>query len=202
MPKISLGNSKCDLPTINLPAGGCERNGTCTKTCKNCYALRGKMLMYQNTIYRDNLKEFILNSDKYFNDIINFLNNSVVIYKYFRFHSSGDIPNDEYFIGMIKVAKKCKNTTFLCYTKKYNIINDYLKTGGVIPKNLKLKFSAWTKNDPFDNPYNIPVAYVDFKDKSKNPELPKRTPICPGTKKLCSECLFCFKYNNIIFKEH
>jgi hypothetical protein len=148
-----------------------------------------------------NLACFVSDSNQYFNDIIDFLN-GLVSYRYFRWHSSGDIVNKEYFEGIIKVAKKCKSVRFLCFTKKFEIVNDYLNEGGKIPNNLKVVFSAWDKNFKVPNPHNLPVTYVDFNDSSLNPEIPELAIPCTGA---CPECLACWglkKGQAVVFHQH
>ena len=63
--------------------------------------------------------------------------------RYFRWHVSGDILNQSYFEMMIYIARVCKYTQFLAFTKKYELVNTYLSGGGVIPENLKIVFSVW-----------------------------------------------------------
>lgn len=201
---ISTANTKLghQIPTVNLPAiKTCRHDAPCAQG--NCYATKGRWLypnVQQSLI--NNLARYIIDSKAYFDDIIKFLNGGLVSYKYFRWHSSGDIVNDEYFLGMVKVAKKCKRTKFLCFTKKFEIVNDYLRSGGKIPKNLKVVFSAWDKTFTFDNPYNLSVAYVSFRRKEKNPEIPDGIMECVGT---CDKCVGCWGLKdgcNVLFHEH
>lgn len=200
--KISLTNSKLSgqIPSVNLPAiKTCRADAPCKHLC---YATKGNF-KYPNVekSHLENLAHFVTNKDAYFNDIIEFLS-GLVSYKYFRFHSSGDIVNDDYFLGMIKVAKKCKNIKFLAFTKKFEIVNNYLKNGGVIPKNLKIVFSAWDKNFKIDNPYNLPTTYVYFKDEKLNPDIPDLAIPCVGK---CYECQACWGLKNgqaVVFKQH
>ena len=87
----------------------------------------------------------------------------VEAFRYARWHSAGDIPDAEYFLMMIRVAKRLPHTFFLCFTKKYEIVNEYLSDGGKIPENLAVVFSAWGDGFMPHNPYNLPVAYVRLK---------------------------------------
>ena len=125
--KISLTNSKLSgqIPSVNLPAiKTCRADAPCKHLC---YATKGNF-KYPNVekSHLENLAHFVADKDAYFNDIIEFLS-GLVSYKYFRFHSSGDIVNDDYFLGMIKVAKKCKNIKFhilLLPLHPYHLHND------------------------------------------------------------------------------
>ena len=187
---ISLTNKKLGkfIPSVNLPPLiTCRADAPCRK---GCYATKGNY-NYDNVKKPriENLNEFVNNHNKYFQDVIDFLNNGDVIYKFFRWHDSGDIVNEIYFEGMVKVAKACKQTKFLAFTKKYEIVNDYIAKGNKIPSNLRIVFSAWDKDWQFENPYNFPVYYVDFKKKEKNPIIPKSAPTCSGS---CASCKTCW----------
>jgi hypothetical protein len=103
---------------------------------------------------------------------------------------------------MIKVAKKCKHVKFLCFTKKFTIANDYLASGGKIPTNLHIVYSAWFKGFKVDNPYNFPVAYVFFKKEELNPTIPPLSIPCEGD---CAKCLSCWslkKGQSVVFHQH
>ena len=200
--KISTTNTKLghQIPSINLPAIlTCRHDAPCAK--HNCYATRGNWL-YPNVkaSLQNNLALFVHNSNEYFNSIIRQLN-GLTLYRYVRWHSSGDIVNKDYLMGMIKVAKKCKNTKFLCFTKKFEIVNEYLEEGK-LPKNLKIIFSAWDKEFKVPNPHNLSVAYVEFRKPEKTPEIPEGAIECVGN---CEACVGCWGLKdgaNVIFHEH
>ena len=162
---ISKTNSKLGgfIPSINLPAGKtCRADAPCQK---GCYAKKGNFL-YKNVqqSLTNNLLVYLNDSNDYFNQIINELNNGDIVYKFFRWHSSGDIVDKNYLLWVIKVAEALPQTKFLCFTKKFDLINDYLKDNNYIPDNLKIVFSAWDKDFKVENPFNLPVTYVRFKN--------------------------------------
>lgn len=200
---ISLSNQKLGgfIPSVNLPPIlTCRANAPCQK---NCYACRGHF-NYSNVkaSHLDNLHAYKNNASGYFQDIIDFIKNGLVIYKFFRWHSSGDIVDANYFRGVIKVAQECKETRFLVFTKKFEIVNEYIANGGEIPSNLSVVFSAWDKDFLVQNPYNLPVAYVDFKDKTKNADIPVTAFRCSGN---CEKCLTCWNIKNgqaTVFNQH
>lgn len=186
--KITSGNTKlsASIPSINLPAGiTCRTDAPCFR---ECYAKRGHF-MYKNiqSCYKENLDHYMQNGKDYFDEIIRQIKTPLIIYKYIRWHSSGDIVDYEYLLGMIKVAKACKGVNFLTFTKKYNLVNKYLDEGGEIPKNLRIVFSGWDKDWQVDNPYNLPVALVRFKNDERDFSKCKE---CNGK---CYECVACWK---------
>ena len=103
--KVTNGNSKlsASIPSINLPAGiTCRADAPCKK---ECYARKGNFAYRPvKECYMQNLKDFVKDPNKYFDDIIKFFKQDLSIYRYARWHSSGDIVNDEYLQGMCRVA--------------------------------------------------------------------------------------------------
>lgn len=201
--RISTTNSKLgyQIPSISLlPQCSCREDAPCKK---GCYGKKGTFL-YKNVIesQETNYVIYINNPKKYFDEIITYLNDALISYKYFRWHTVGDIVDANYFKGMIRTAQKCKQVKFLCFTKKFDIVNDFLKDGNTIPKNLKIIFSAWNKGFKVDNPYNLPVAYVFFKKETMNPDIPELAIPCGGH---CPECLACWSLKpgqSVVFNQH
>lgn len=199
--KISITNSKLGdkIPSLNLPTTVCRADAPCKK---GCYARKGNWL-FPNVVnsLQQNLNEFNENPTKFFNDIIEWLNNDDVTFKFFRWFSSGDIVNQTFLNGMVKVAKKCKNTKFLCFTKKFELVNEYLNAYE-LPKNLKIVLSAWDKDFKVDNPHNLPMTYVYFKDASRNAEIPEFAIPCQGTCQKCKACWNLKKGQSVYFHQH
>jgi hypothetical protein len=201
--KISITNSKLGgkIPSINLPPLiTCIKDAPCSKLC---YARKGNWT-YDNVkkSHRQNLEHFQNNSSDYFQNIISWLNDDDVTFKFFRWHSSGDIVNIQYLLGMVKVARECPQTKFLAFTKKFDLINSYLSIYNSFPTNLKVVFSAWDKNFEVENPYNLPVTYVAFKNENLNPQIPEFAIPCIGK---CSECKSCWsleKGQSVVFHQH
>ena len=114
----------------------------------------------------------------------------------FRWHVSGDILNTEYFEMMIRIAKKRPNVLFMAFTKKFEIVNDWMDENGTLPKNLNMIFSHWI-GETVPNPNNLPLSVVRFK-KSENEHLEGLDLIeCPSNDKdwdgSCSTCAICWK---------
>ncbi len=81
----------------------------------------------------------------------------------FRFHVSGDIPDDTYFEHMVDIARTNTHCEILCFTKKYSIVNRHINIIGKLPKNLHIIFSGW-KGLKMDSPYLLPEAHVRYRD--------------------------------------
>lgn len=123
--------------------------------------------------------------------------------RFFRYHVSGDIPDNVYFAHMVEIAQRNPHCEILCFTKKYDIVNDHLDFGGKIPPNLHVVFSAWD-DIKMINPHNLPEAHVIYRDGSTTAR--EDAKLCGGN---CSECATtdggCWNLHNgeqIVFKEH
>ena len=173
---ISLGNSKMGLiPSVSLPP-----IITCVPGCPcadKCYAAKlCRIYPSVRAAYNRNLEILKNDIEDYFAQV----KAAAAMSKYFRYHVSGDIPDRDYLLHMIQLAKELPGTTFLAFTKMYDLINSYVDEGGVIPENLQILFSEWP-GLPMNNPHNFPVAHVIF--KGTEPEIDWL--ICGGN---CSEC--------------
>ena len=194
---ITNHNSKTGVCCNNLafPTCTCREDAPCKAT--GCYCMKGTQAM-ANVVaaYLRNLT--IYNRDpKDFWEQVRFKikHNPLPL---FRFFDAGDIPSYEFFCGMVELAKDFPNIKFMSFTKKYDIVNEWLKVNGNLPDNLNIIFSAWHIGWEVNNPYGMPVAYVDFTDKTLNPEFPKGITGCPSQKDktiTCSVCQKCWNKN-------
>lgn len=175
--KISQRNTKLgSIPSVSLPAVVTCRECDCHQ---KCYARKLERLRPAvRNAYRHNLEVLRNDPDTYWREV----EAAIMLTRFFRFHVSGDIPDDKYFDRMVEVAERNQHCQILCFTKKYEIVNDYIADNWAIPDNLRVIFSAWD-NLPVDNPYNLPVAYVRFRDG--HTDAPEKAINCGGN---CSEC--------------
>lgn len=200
--KISSGNRKMGqvasvstLPFITCPS-------RCKGTCGNdCYAAKIANL-YKNVCesYANNTALAMMDPDRYWSDI----RKAVKGVRFFRFHVSGDILNGEYFREMVTTAKDNPHCEFLCFTKRYEIVNRFCDGNGgraAVPENLHVLFSGWNNLKPI-NPYGFPETTVYTKDDDFN----ENWLSCGGN---CFECgcagLGCWKASDgdiIAFKKH
>lgn len=200
---ISLTNSKLGdkIPSLNLPALlTCRADAPCRK---GCYACKGNWLFPKvKQSLKDNLEEFVEDPDKFFKRIQSWLNDGDVVYRFFRWFSSGDIVNARFFKGIVETAKACPQTRFLCFTKKFSIVNSYVDEFGDLPENLHVVFSAWDNTFKVDNPHNLPMTFVFFKDSSKNAAIPEYAIPCEGSCKSCKACWSLEKGQSVYFHQH
>jgi len=176
--RISNGNSKMGavasvstLPFITCPA-------RCKETCgKDCYAAKIA------NVYKTVRKSYAINTALAIHAPKSYwaqVDAACKAVRYFRFHVSGDILNGAYFAEMVKCAENNPHTEMLCFTKRFEIVNTFVRNGGAIPKNLHILFSGWSNLEPV-NPYNFPETNVIL----KNQEPAENWLVCGGN---CFEC--------------
>lgn len=196
--KISVGNSKLGkIMSVSLPAGVTCRNCACQT---KCYAKKLERLRPSvRNAYKNNLDVLTSDPGTYWREV----EASIMMSRFFRFHVSGDIPNAEYLEKMVEISERNKHCEILCFTKRFEFVNEFLDNGGVIPENLHMIFSGW-KNLEMNNPYNLPEAHVRFRDGFTTAR--EDAVECGGN---CSECAItdsgCWTLHSgqqVVFNEH
>lgn len=196
--KISVGNSKLGkIMSVSLPAGVTCRNCACQT---KCYAKKLERLRPSvRNAYKNNLDILMSDPETYWREV----EASIMMSRFFRFHVSGDIPNTEYLEKMVEISGRNKHCEILCFTKRFEFVNEFLDNGGVIPENLHMVFSGW-KELEMNNPYNLPEAHVRFRDGSTTAR--EDAVECVGN---CSECAItdsgCWTLRSgqqVVFDEH
>lgn len=197
--KISKGNTKMgDIPSVSLPAGiTCRNDCECNKKC------------YAKKIER--LRKSVRNAYKHNYDLLNSspeifwreVEASIMMSRFFRFHVSGDIPNEDYLQRMVQVSERNSHCQILCFTKKYDMVNKFLQASPTLPDNFHLIFSVW-RNLKYDNPFNLPEAHVRYRDGTTT--VGDNAVECSGN---CAECAIteggCWTLKEgeqVVFNEH
>lgn len=194
--KVTIGNSKLgSICSINLPAlKTCREDAPCRKLC---YANKGNFKR-ANVIncYENNLQVFLESPEKAKQDILE----QLPLIGFCRVHGSGDIVNLQYLEMLIEVAEVAKMVKFMLFTKKYELVNNYIAEGGTIPENVKIIYSGWHGLE-MENPYNFPTAYIRLK-KVEDSRIKEDAFPCSGK---CDKCYMCWKLENgeqVVFNQH
>lgn len=198
--KISPGNSKMGaVPSVSLPAYvTCRHDCDC---CRQCYARKLERIRKSvREAYASNYRLLQEDPAIYWREV----EASVMLSRFFRFHVSGDIPDADYFRHMVSIARMNFHCEILCFTKRFSIVNDYLReSGGVLPQNLHIIFSGW-KGLEMDNPFRLPEAHVLYRDGTTTASPGYIT--CPGNCASCavtnSGCWTLLPGQQIAFHEH
>lgn len=195
---FSWKNSKTgNVIAFNLPVElTCDHKCECYSK-RNCYACGGcYMFSFNQALYSENLKYFNSHkTEEFIEKVVNTIkrHHSRVLFRWF---TCGDIPNKRFVKAMVEIAKQCPEITFWTYTKKYMIVNQYVKENGLdsIPSNLTIVFSHWMNDDgtyfPMVNTYNFPTS--EFIPMGKEELLASVNHVCPcsnpGIVEHCANC--------------
>ena len=172
---IKLGGR---IPQLNLPyMTSCREDAPCKK---DCYCTHGNMAFASVRNRHKALYNLYKADPKAFFERVD-MELSFANYKYFRFHSSGDIVDIKYLDLMCWLARRHKETRFLCFTKKFELVNTYFD-GHRKPENLVIVLSNWG-NWRVVNPHNFPESFVDFGRGDEG--IPRFAYECP---RRCEEC--------------
>lgn len=197
--KVSKGNSKLGkIYNWNLPAVvTCRKNAPCIK---DCYACKGFYRMTSvKKCYEENLRSFIEDPEETESDIFNQLPES----GYCRIHSSGDFYNMEYLEMCVRIAINKPDMKFLAFTKKYELVNEYMNKYAYLPDNFTIVFSLWEGLELEDNSWEFPYSLVSPEHiDNLGAFFPDNT--CCGS---CVNCKKCWelrrnKVDYIIFAKH
>ena len=180
----SHNNKKLNgIRSVSLPPViTCRPDAPCKRDCYACKMAR----LYKKNLMQSWQKNYsIYNAapDLFFEQLrIKFL-----MQKYYRLNVSGDIPSADYFERLTKAATGtgCK---IILFTKQFEIVNNFINAGGVIPENLIVIFSGWSSWQP-ENPHRLPMAQVVFKGEEPRDGWKP----CPNNCELCATtCGGCF----------
>ena len=116
--------------------------------------------------------------------------------KYFRFESFGDLNNEIQLENYINIAKYYKTTQFALFTKHYNLIVKWFKSGKKMPKNINIILSEIYLNNPLCE-YVVNLVKSYHKNTISFVVYDKKTADIQGVKincqKKCKNCLNCYK---------
>ena len=187
---ISVGNGKMGkVPNISLtPVRSCKN---CAACAVDCYAMKSYR-QYKGTraSWDSNYAMAKTTPAKFFQMIGDYLTKHTP--RYFRYHVAGDILNQRYLNRMNKLAREHTGTTFLAFTKRYDL--DYSNR----PDNMSIVFSAWP-NSPMPKT-DLPVAYMQDGTETR---VPNNALECPGDCEHCGMCFDLEKLNrSVVFHKH
>ena len=198
MLSISKGNTKMGaIPSVSLPAIKTCRSCACNE---KCYAHKLERLRPSvRNAYQNNLEVLLNEPDIYWREV----EASIMMSRFFRFHVSGDIPDGEYLEKMVEIAGRNPHCQILCFTKRYEVVNAFIRKHGILPPNLHMIFSGWVGLNMV-NPFSLPEAHVRYRDGSTTARDDAQP--CSGN---CSECALtdggCWNLHNgeqVVFDEH
>lgn len=188
---ISKRNSKLGkVSNVSLaPRISCLPSAPCFRKCYADKAYR----MYPNCKWAwDNNTTLAKHyPDAYFNAIGDFLVKDKT--KLFRWHTSGDILDQNYFDHMVELANHFKNKAFMAFTKRHDLIYT------AAPSNLSMVLSMWPNWGKIDDS-GLARAWLQNGNETR---VPSKVIHCPGK---CETCGICWRLNklhkDVVFMQH
>lgn len=202
--RISEGNfvlkntNEVGFMIFDLPA--CYCCPYATDWCKKyCYA-KAPQDMFKNSVLKarmSNLEES--KKDTFVKDMINIIEFNLQRKKYknknkvyFRFHGSGDIYSEDYFIKLIEITDYFKDNdkiVFQTYTKSLPIVSKY----NLNNINLKIMFSVVEDTKELDIQFAKELGLSIFNAVPEVENLEDGY-VCKGD---CSKCQTCYEKNDV-----
>jgi len=185
------------IPNLSLPPIiTCMKGTLCAKKCYAMKSYRQYPAVAKN--WKENLRFYQKDPSGYFNAVSTWLAKHKP--EYFRWHVGGDIPDIVYLRIMDAVAKTHYNIQFLCYTKRWAMLQATHEED--VAPNLTLVLSRWPGDSVPANVGRWPQAWM-FDSKNLDTRIPKAgTFICPGS---CTDCKKCWELEgneSVVFHIH
>lgn len=170
------------------------KGSVCSKcyACKGCYvfpvvkeAHKTRLQCLDDPRYVDAMM-FLLNS-KYYNSRSTYTKDKKTVPENrFRWFDSGDLQSVDHLRKIVAIAEGVPFVDFWLPTKEATMVSKYLKSGGVIPKNLTIRISNPMIGETFKSrPMGLPFSTVGVKDAKDN---------CPAYQQggKCLDCRKCW----------
>lgn len=142
--------SKMPCHGYSIPASRCITGSKLAKVagsiCAQCYALRGNYLYenVQNCLER----RFQSLKNPFWIDAMVIAITGTESSGYFRWHDSGDLQGVWHLAQIVAVCNLTPKVKHWLPTREYSMVSQFIKEGGVIPKNLCVRFSALMVDGP------------------------------------------------------
>lgn len=183
--------SKMPGHSYSLPAESC-RIGSLLRhipkaVCAHCYALRGRYIFPR--VRGAMQKRLASISHPHWIDAISSLIRRSGE-QHFRWHDSGDIQSIRHLENIVAVCRNLPHVKFWLPTREYQTVEAYRRSGGDIPSNLCIRYSAHRVDGPAPLRYGLPVSTVSSGRKKAAPGAHRCAAVRKGNK--CGRCRACW----------
>lgn len=136
--------SKMPCQAYNLPASRCVTGSKLAKIvgtiCSQCYAMRGNY-GFKNVQDCLNRRADSVNDSNWVDAMVTAILGTESS-GFFRWHDSGDVQSVEHLRKIVDVCNRTPKIKHWLPTREFAFVRKFLAAGGVIPKNLCVRFSA------------------------------------------------------------
>lgn len=178
--------SKMPWLSWSTPATHCKTGSKLRQvegsTCSGCYAMKGRYVFdnVQSAMQRrfDTLADLSAWTDAMTDAITEraarYTPTADEPLPSFRWHDSGDLQSADHLAAICEVAERTQDVLMAdgtvgdvehwLPTREYGFVTEYLRRGGVIPRNLCVRLSAHMVDGPAPSKYGLPVSTVHTAD--------------------------------------
>jgi hypothetical protein len=162
----SLSNpAKMPGLSYGTPAEECQMGAKLAKlpgtACYICYAKKGNYERYKKTIKPAQYKRFeSINNPRWVEAMVVQIADGCRDVPYFRWHDSGDLQSVEHLRKIVSIAVLLPEVHFWLPTREYDMVREYLASGGQIPKNLVIRMSAHKIDGPAPDIAGLPASTI------------------------------------------
>lgn len=176
-------NSKlgCIWNTSLPPIQTCQPNSPCFELC---YAMKSfRQYPAVKRAWTQNLNTYRTSPAEYFRQLDIFFQEKKP--ETFRWLVAGDIPDNQYMYGILKLANRYPRTNMCLFSKNYPALLEMSMI--VRPRNLTVLVSAWP-NHPIPDALRTEYRTAWMQD-GRERRAPKNAILCQGS---CEDCLKCY----------
>ncbi len=142
--------SKMPCFGFSIPATRCKTGAKLRKVagsvCAICYALKGRYSF--GAVQKALERRFAGLSNPRWVEAMAFLINKREKSGFFRWHDSGDIQSADHLKRIVQVCRLTPNIKHWLPTREYGMVSAFIRDGGVIPENLRVRLSAYMVDGP------------------------------------------------------
>jgi hypothetical protein len=165
--------SKMPAYAYGLPTAKCITGSKLAKipgtACSICYAEKGNYIRYRKNVQAAQYKRLKgIEHPLWVDAMVVRIAASSKRTPYFRWHDSGDLQSVEHLRKIVSIAVLLPEVHFWLPTREYGIVQEYLASGGQVPKNLVIRLSAHKIGGPVPDIAGLPVSTI-FADGTRPP---------------------------------
>ena len=202
--------AKMPCKAYALPTEACQKGWKLRQIagsiCSRCYACKGNYGI-ANVVSKMQERLCSLRNPQWA-EAMAFIINKIESKDVFRWHDSGDLQGVWHLANIAKVAVLSPNVRFWLPTIEYDMVEDYLKGGGVIPKNLHIMLSAEYIDEP--EPVRRVAKKLNMYSGVKNAmgmswvTRDRKMASCPATtiRHKCLDCRECWSSMEVVYYIH
>jgi hypothetical protein len=205
--------SKMPCHSYSIPAKRCITGSKLRNvegsTCSSCYACKNNY-MFPNVQDALENRYQSLDHPQWVEAMTVLVKSTTKKVPFFRWHDSGDLQSVAHLAKICAVAAATPNVRHWLPTREYKIVDDYRKSGGVVPENLIVRLSAHMVNAAAPA-YGLPTSTVHAEAQSASPfkvfnSIPAGSHACPASKQgnQCGDCRACWDstVSNVSYHKH